>query len=174
MNVECLLVILLIYRYRPDLPCWQLAGCLAALGAWSLFVIIFPVAWMLQSMQLCATVLSLGAVLPQIWLNCQQGCAGEYSPITAAMATFGNLLRVYTTSQLVSDDILLLGCYFAGVVVQGALFIQIVVLSMLHERLSLFDVLLSDFQAPSGSRAAKSRDFPPAIDEEHSLLPCTD
>ena len=104
-----------------------------------------------QAMQLTSTALSLGAILPQIALNFRRRSSGEYSPITAAMACVGNLLRVWTTVQLVGHDWLLLGCFTTGVAVQGALLAQITLYGLLREGMSLRQVFLSDClgKAPS-------------------------
>ena len=49
-------------------------------------------------------------VLPKINLNCRRRGSGEFSPVTALLATVGNLLRVGTTLA-VTDDVLLLTCF---------------------------------------------------------------
>jgi len=156
MTVECLVVITMVYHLRTDLACSQLVAGLLAIAVSSICVYTWPAAWLLGSMQLGATMLALGAVLPQIVLNFHRGAPGEYSPLTAAMATLGNLLRMYTTFQLV-DDKLLLGCYAAGLIVQGFLFVQIMYYGV-NERNSLWDVLLSDFKSASGKESPPPKD----------------
>eukprot|EP00892_Ulva_mutabilis_P006241 jgi/Ulvmu1/398/UM001_0405.1 len=64
----------------------------------------------LLGMQVCVSVvMSVGARLPQIWLNFQRGNTGELSILTFALSSIGNLIRVYTTAVLTSDMVLVFG-----------------------------------------------------------------
>lgn len=56
-----------------------------------------------------SVVMSVGARLPQIWLNFRRGNTGELSIITFALSSVGNLIRVYTTAVLTSDMLLVFG-----------------------------------------------------------------
>lgn len=64
----------------------------------------------LVGLQVCVSVaMSVGARLPQIWLNFQRGNTGELSILTFALSSIGNLIRVYTTAVLTSDMLLVFG-----------------------------------------------------------------
>lgn len=64
----------------------------------------------LVGLQVCVSiVMSLGARMPQIWLNFRRGNTGELSILTFALSSVGNLIRVYTTAVLTSDMLLVFG-----------------------------------------------------------------
>lgn len=64
----------------------------------------------LLALQVCVSVvMSVGARMPQIWLNFRRGNTGELSILTFALSSVGNLIRVYTTAVLTSDMLLVFG-----------------------------------------------------------------
>jgi hypothetical protein len=52
-------------------------------------------------------IMSIGARVPQIWLNWKRGDTGQLSLVTYALSSVGNLIRVYTTAVLTHDIVLL-------------------------------------------------------------------
>jgi hypothetical protein len=67
--------------------------------------------------------MSLGARVPQIWLNWKRGGSGELSLITCALSVVGNGARLFTTAVLTSD-FLLLASTLAQFVLNGVLTVQ--------------------------------------------------
>jgi PQ loop repeat len=53
--------------------------------------------------------MSLGARIPQIWLNVQRGNTGELSLLTCGLSCAGNVVRLFTTLVLTNDVVLLAG-----------------------------------------------------------------
>ena len=60
-----------------------------------------------------------GALLPQIALNARTRSTGDYSPVTAALACAGCLIRLFTTEQLAGGDPLLLAGFGVGLLARG-------------------------------------------------------
>ena len=80
----------------------------------------------LASMQLCGNAVMMSALLPQLILNESTKSSGGWSPLTAALSTAGNAVRIFTTLQLTGDGILLAG-YIVGLCLNFALLLQILV-----------------------------------------------
>eukprot|EP00873_Tetraselmis_striata_P003250 jgi/Tetstr1/423514/TSEL_014190.t1 len=120
------LVILLLatyYQGRLDARFLGLMGLFCAWVGASLSGMMAPA--VLSGMQIAATCVLTGAIIPQILLNFKQQGTGEWSLITAVLSTAGNGLRVFTTLQLTRDPILLAG-YILGFLVNATLLGQIV------------------------------------------------
>jgi PQ loop repeat len=67
--------------------------------------------------------MSLGARVPQIWLNHKNGDSGELSLVTCALSFAGNFARLFTTLILTSD-LLLFASTLAQCVLNGILTAQ--------------------------------------------------
>ncbi len=78
----------------------------------------------LQRLQLSASVTLTLALLPQIVKNIRTRSGGGWSPVSAAMTTFGNVARVFTTFQLADSNPLLLFQFGAGAALNGLLLAQ--------------------------------------------------
>ena len=107
---------------------------------------------LLTSLQVVAVVGSAAALVPQIRLNHARSSSGEFSPITAALLVGGNLLRAWTTVQLAGGDAVLMGGFALGFTVSSALLAQIVYYGVVKERMSICDVMLSDFVTKQPTR----------------------
>lgn len=120
------LVILLLATYYQGRLDTRFVVLLALFFVWisvSLSGMLAPA--LLSAMQIAATGVLTGAIIPQIVLNFQQKGTGEWSLITAVLSTAGNGLRVFTTVQLTMDPILLTG-YILGFIVNATLLGQII------------------------------------------------
>ena len=73
-----------------------------------------------------ATALLSMSLLPQIVSNFASQTATGWSPVTALMALAGNSIRIFTTVKLASCDLLLLGQFGLGAVLNSILLLQIV------------------------------------------------
>jgi len=94
--------------------------------------------------QTSSAVLNVGALLPQFALNARTRTAGDYSPITASLATVGCTIRLFTTYQLAGSDPLLLGSYGLAFVLNASLLLQILYYGIRVEGNSLMTVLTAD------------------------------
>lgn len=70
-------------------------------------------------------MLALGGRLPQIIMNFKRGNSGELSLLTVGLSLTGNIMRVFTTLQLVKDGLVLASAASQGVL-NGILFYQCV------------------------------------------------
>ena len=91
-----------------------------------------------------SAVLNIGALIPQFILNHRRQKAGDYSPITAGLATIGCLVRLFTTVQLNNADGLLIATFGSALLVNAGLLTQICYLGTQIEGRTLSDVLTAD------------------------------
>lgn len=68
----------------------------------------------LPAAQIAASLAGSVAIAPQLWRNALRGASGEFSPVSASMLAAGNAGRLWTTTVLTQDPLLLggfaLGC----------------------------------------------------------------
>ena len=102
-----------------------------------------------------SAILNTGALIPQFLLNNERQKAGDYSPITAGLASFGCLVRVFTTIQLANSDALLLASFGIAFILNSALFAQIIYLGTMVEKRSLGEVLSADVGSASSQIEAQ-------------------
>lgn len=91
-----------------------------------------------------SVVLNTGALLPQFILNHKRQKAGDYSPVTAGLATIGCLVRLFTTVQLNNADGLLIASFGSALLVNASLLAQMCYLGTQIEGRTLGDVLTAD------------------------------
>ena len=91
-----------------------------------------------------SAILNTSALLPQFYLNHRRQKAGDYSPITAGLASIGCLVRLFTTFQLNDADGLLVVTFGAALLVNASLLAQICYLGTQVEGRTLWDVLAAD------------------------------
>jgi mannose-P-dolichol utilization defect protein 1 len=94
--------------------------------------------------QALSTILNVGALLPQLQLNQQLKTLGDYSPITAALASGGCLIRLFTTITLNSGDLLLLSGFGIALLINMLLLAQILYYGIVVEGKSLAAVMTAD------------------------------
>lgn len=94
--------------------------------------------------QALSTVLNVGALLPQLRLNQLLQTSGDYSPITAALASAGCFIRLFTTITLNSADLLLLSEFGVALLINMLLLGQIVYFGIVVEGKTLAAVLTAD------------------------------
>eukprot|EP00750_Incisomonas_marina_P032443 INCI9178.4.p1 GENE.INCI9178.4~~INCI9178.4.p1 ORF type:complete len:176 (+),score=24.95 INCI9178.4:439-966(+) len=118
---------------------------------------------------LYASTVSTLAILPQIFLNFKRRSSGEFSPITALLATGGNGLRIFTTLVVTGDVVLLLG-FIAGSIVNGVLLLQIYCFRPKHIKngapVSFVTACTSFWLSDVFSKRAASNDTPPRVPTE--------
>ena len=142
VEAAVLLVLVASYQRRLDSTFLVLSIAFAATASWALTL---APAEALAFAQAASTLLNTAALLPQINLNAQRGDAGDYSPVTSALACSGCLIRLFTTTQLAGSDPLLLGGFLAGLSLNGILLGQVVYYGSVKTGRPLLAVLASDF-----------------------------
>lgn len=95
-----------------------------------------------------SAVLNVLALLPQFQQNYQTKSSGDYSPITAGLASIGCTIRLFTTIALADSDPLLLGTYGIALFFNASLFIQILYYDLFIAHRSLTAIFLSDIHPP--------------------------
>ena len=155
ITVEATLLLVLVawYQKRLDASFAALALGFAAAAAWALND---APAEALAAGQALSTLLNTAALLPQINLNAQRGEAGDFSPVTAALACAGCTIRLFTTIRLADGDALLLGGFGLGLLLNGVLLAQILYYGTRAGN-SLGAVLASDFVGGRTADAARGK-----------------
>lgn len=99
---------------------------------------------MLALGQGASSILNVAALLPQFALNARLRTAGDYSPITALLASLGCSIRIFTTYQLAGSDPLLLGSYGLALLINGNLLAQILYYGVRVEGKTFLTVMSAD------------------------------
>jgi mannose-P-dolichol utilization defect protein 1 len=94
--------------------------------------------------QLAAGGLNSAALIPQFVLNYQKQSKGDYSPLTAGLATTGCAIRLFTIQKLAGSDPILMTTFGISMILNAALLAQIIYYGMAVEGLSLRAVLCAD------------------------------
>ena len=144
ITVEAAVILLLVGYYQRQLvtPSFGIL-CLvylvvAAYGLWGAPLHVVALG------QLLAAALNPVALVPQFVLNYQHQSKGDYSPLTAGLATTGCAVRLFTIQQLADNDPILLSTFGIAMVLNAALLAQIIYYGMGVEGLSLRAVLTAD------------------------------
>ena len=98
-----------------------------------------------------SAVLNTGALIPQFVLNYQKKSSGDYSPLTASLASIGCFIRIFTTIQLADSDPILLGTFGMAFIVNTSLAAQILYYGIVSEKRDLKTLLTADFSSSSAS-----------------------
>ena len=96
-----------------------------------------------------AAILNTGALVPQFMLNYETKSSGDYSPLTAGLASIGCFIRIFTTIQLADSDPILLGTFGLAFVLNTALAAQILWFGVVSEGRDLKSLLTADFSSSS-------------------------
>jgi len=106
--------------------------------------------------QLLATILNTSALLPQLKQNYDRQSSGDYSPITASLASAGCGIRIFTTVQLANGDPLILLNYGVALLLNMSVLLQIVYFGVVKEGKSLVQVFLADVKSDNDSAVGSS------------------
>mmetsp|Transcript_58687 Transcript_58687/g.143525 ORF Transcript_58687/g.143525 Transcript_58687/m.143525 type:complete len:535 (+) Transcript_58687:223-1827(+) len=106
--------------------------------------------------QFVAAGLNSAALVPQFLLNFRTKSKGDYSPLTAGLAAIGCAIRLFTTTTLSGADHVLLLSFGIALVVNTALFSQIIYYGVVEERLTLRQVFEADI-SPTGTSTKQHR-----------------
>ena len=139
---EALAVLLLVARAQRSLDARFLATALA-FGGFALLLCRAPPEVVALG-QGGAAALNAGALVPQFRLNARRRRAGDYSPITAALASLGCLIRLFTTVQLAGADPILMGTYGLALILNAGLLAQILWYGVAVEGKGVVTVLTAD------------------------------
>ncbi len=139
------LVVIYQQRYR-DHALW---GFIIAFSSGSLYLYFLAPPKILALGQLSSAGLNTGALIPQFLLNYKNKTKGDYSPVTAALATVGCAVRLFTIQQLADSDSILFFSFGSALLLNIGLLSQIVYYGLMVEGLSLGQIFSADVRAPS-------------------------
>lgn len=144
ITVEAAIVLVLVafFQERINSRFAGLALAFTAVVCWALAAPAPPAITALG--QASSTVLNTGALLPQLLLNAERRSSGDYSPVTAALASVGCAIRLFTTVQLADSDLMLLGGFGVAFLLNSALLAQILWYGISVEERSLSSVMMGD------------------------------
>jgi len=163
ITLEAVIVLGLVtyYQKRANYRTALLACAYVAVTAWALlspsneFPRGPPDEW-IDLAQALSIVLNTSALLPQLWQNFERRESGDYSPVTASLASVGCAVRLFTTVQLADGDPLLLLNYGTALLLDLALLLQIVIFGTQNEGKSLADLFLADVRSTEDAKLADS------------------
>ena len=154
ITVEAIVVLGLVtyYQNRINMTTFLLLGTYLTITTWALFSQsnVFPYGptdEMISSAQILATILNTSALLPQLKQNIDRQSSGDYSVITASLASVGCTVRLFTTMQLADGDSLILLNYGVALLLNLSVLFQIVYFGTQKEGKSLVTLLLADVKS---------------------------
>jgi len=148
ITVEAMIILLLVASYQRKIataPFVSFAVLYTALTAWGSLSGLAPAGFIAVG-QAGSTVLNTGAIIPQLRQNDRLSSSGDYSPVTALLASVGCFVRCFTTVQLNGSDPLLLTGYGIALILNVGLLLQILYYGVRTENQSIASVFLSDIQ----------------------------
>ena len=146
ITFEAALVLALVtyYQTRIDITTFVLMGMYLTITTWALNEASGE--W-ISIAQILATVLNTSALLPQLKQNFDRQSSGDYSPITATLASVGCTVRLFTTMELANGDPLILMNYGVALLLNLSVLFQVVYFGTQREGKSLAMLFLADVKS---------------------------
>ena len=146
ITLEAIIVLGLVtyYQHRLNATTFILLGCYSIFSTYALYEA--PYEWV-NIGQVSSIILSTSALLPQLKQNADRQTSGDYSPITASLASVGCILRIFTTVQLADSDTLILLNYGVALLLNLSVLTQIVYFGTKKEGKTLTDLFLADVKS---------------------------
>lgn len=142
ITAEALVILLLVAYFQKSMDLKFAAAALAFGVCAVLFLHASPE--IIAIGQGSSALLNAGALVPQFLLNAQLQRAGDYSPVTAALASAGCAIRLFTTIQLAGSDPILMGSYGIAFCLNAGLLAQILWYGVSVEGRDVLSVLAAD------------------------------
>lgn len=146
--VEAMVILLLVASYQRKIataPFVSFAVLYTTLTAWAALSGLVPTD-VIAAGQAGSTILNTGAIVPQLRQNSRLSSSGDYSPVTASLASAGCFIRCFTTIQLNGSDPLLLAGYGIALILNAGLLLQILYYGVRTENQTIISVFLSDIK----------------------------
>ena len=146
ITFEAALVLALVtyYQTRIDITTFVLMGMYLTITTWALNEASDE--W-ISIAQILATLLNTSALLPQLKQNFDRQSSGDYSPITASLASVGCTVRLFTTMELANGDPLILMNYGVALLLNLSVLFQVVYFGTQREGKSLAMLFLADVKS---------------------------
>ena len=152
ITVEAGVVLFLVAYFQQSLFNVRFIGLASMFALLSVYGLMAAPPEVVAFGQLSSVALNSGALLPQFMLNKRNQTKGDYSPVTAALASVGTAIRIYTTIALNDSDPVLLGTFTAAFLLNSALLSQILYYGVFVEKLSPLAVFMADIQSVDRAR----------------------
>jgi mannose-P-dolichol utilization defect protein 1 len=150
--VEAAVVLVLVAYFQKKLFHRTFAIPLAVYLAFTLVAVAGAAPMFLIAVgQAGSVILNAAAIVPQLQLNQKHQSSGDYSPITAALASAGCLIRLFTTVTLNNSDPLLLSGYAIALFINVILLGQIIYYGVYAEGKTVLAVLTADVSSSTES-----------------------
>lgn len=156
ITVEAAIILYLVVLYQRRCQDPGVLGFTFAFVTITAYLYLQTPPVLLELGQLFATGLVSAALVPQFHLNYRNQHKGDYSPITAALASIGCAIRLFTVQQLADSDPFLFLSNGTALALNFSLLLQILYYGIVVEGLSIRAVLLADIQA-----SASTNDYGP-------------
>jgi mannose-P-dolichol utilization defect protein 1 len=153
VTIEAGVVLVLVAYFQRSLFRLRFAGLASGLALLSLYGLTAAPPEAVAFGQVASVALNSGALLPQFVLNARRRTKGDYSPVTAGLASTGCAIRMYTTIALADSDPILLGTFSAAFLLNSALLGQILYYGMVVEGLSPIAVFMADVKSVERTRS---------------------
>lgn len=166
VTVEAAVVLGLVVHYQKQWIDVRLWAFLASYVILSGYLLLAAPPRLVAAGQLASAFLNSAALFPQFVLNWQNKTKGDYSPITAGLATFGCAARIFTVQQLAGSDPVLVSSFGLAFVLNALLLFQILYYGVAVEGLSLVEVCSSDWASADDDSISREGDFLSMDDED--------
>lgn len=162
ITMEAFVILCLTAYYQQRL--WNdhpFRGGIGMYGCVTAAMLVFQPTGLIALGQGSSAILNVLALIPQFRMNAKDQTAGDYSPITASLATAGCIIRIFTTVQLAGSDPLLLGSFGLAAVLNCALLLQILYYGVMLEGKSVTSVMCADLKTPTTTTTTDDDDDDP-------------
>ena len=153
ITVEAGVVLFLVAYFQQSLFNVRFIGLASMFALLSVYGLMAAPPEVVALGQLSSVALNSGALLPQFMLNKRNQTKGDYSPVTAALASVGTAIRIYTTIALNDSDPVLLGTFTVAFLLNSALLSQILYYGVVVEGLSPLAVFMADVKSVDRARS---------------------
>ncbi|KAL7524354.1 hypothetical protein ACHAXR_000542, partial [Thalassiosira sp. AJA248-18] len=150
ITIEAALVLGLVTYYQKrllEIPTLLLTGTYLTITIGTLLSPTIPDEIISLAQLFATTVLNTSALLPQLKQNMDRQSSGDYSPITASLASVGCTVRLFTTMELANGDPLILLNYSVALVLNLSVLMQVIYFGTRKEGKSLMTLFLADVKS---------------------------
>jgi len=147
ITVEAAVVLLLVAYYQRTLFNIRFVGLASMFVLLTVYGLAAAPPEVVAFGQVSSVALNSGALVPQFVLNGRNRTKGDYSPVTAGLASVGCAIRIFTTIALADSDAILLWTFALSFLLNSALLIQILYYGVAVEGLSPLAVCIADVKS---------------------------
>ena len=141
--IEALVVLFLVAYFQNSMD-YKFSTAVFTFGLLTVLLLYAAPPAIITIGQSGSSLLNAGALVPQFILNAKLQKAGDYSPITAALASGGGGIRLFTTIQLAGADLVLMGSFGLAFVLNMSMLAQILWYGVVVEGRGVLTVLTAD------------------------------